>query len=479
MKKEDRKYEDIVPPLDSEDIMNAENYWLQRIQEEFFKAEIVKLQKNEDIARDSKLVKLTPYYDQEDGLVKMRGRVQYSDLTESEKHPIILPYNSYLVKLIIEDIHRKQLHAGINHTLIAVRSKFWVLKGRQLVRRIVKSCLVCRRYLPIRLQVPMAPLPEDRVSRSYPFQTSGVDFTGPIYVRNGNNVEKSYITLFTCASVRAVHLELVENQTTEAFLRAFRRMISRRGMITTFYSDNSETLKAGSREMKRYQEIMNGKAFRDFLIEHKIKWKFIVEYAAWWGGFYERMMRTIKAPLKKILGRSVYSSDEIYTILTEVEAMVNSRPLTQVTDEASELDYLSPASFLIGRTLVNIPVIPVDSPNKSKKKKELNKLMVQQNRTLNQLWKTWREEYMRNLGTVPKLVTEDQCIKVGELVLMTETRMPRSLWNLGVIEKTKAGPDHKVRTVWVKTATGTYARPIQHISRLELDSMEDVSKLSI
>lgn len=466
---EERNYE----TLSADDIVQAENYWLQRIQEESFPAETIKLQRNEPVNANSKLVKLTPYYDETDGLIKMRGRVQYANLNEIEKHPIILPYNSYLVKLIVEDVHRKQLHSGINHTLIAVRDKYWVIKGRSLVRRVVKACLVCRRYAPIRLQVQMPPLPKDRITRSYPFSVCGVDFTGPVYVKNGNQVTKSYIVLYTCTAIRAIHLELVENQTTEAFLRSFRRMISRRGMVTTFYSDNSKTFEAGSREMQRYFQIMKGKTFKNFLADHKIEWKFIPPYAPWWGGFYERMMKTIKTPLKKILGRSIYSSDEIYTILTEVEAMVNSRPLTQVSDEPTELEYLTPASFLIGRKLINLPVKPIQFKDKSKEKKEVNKILVMQNRTLNMLWKTWREEYVRNLGTVPRKINEDTCIKAGELVMVAEPSVIRTKWIVGVVDKCKAGPDNKVRTVWVRTAGGIMSRPVQHISRLELDSFED------
>ena len=256
-------------------------------------------------------------------------------------------------------------------------------------------------------------------------------------------------------------------------------MVSRRGMITTFYSDNSKTFEASSREMQRYYQIMNGKTFRNFLRDHKVEWKFIPSYAPWWGGFYERMMRTIKTPLKKILGRSIFSSDEIYTILTEVEAMVNSRPLTKVSDEPTELDYLTPASFLIGRNLINTPVKPVESTNKSKEKKKLNQLLVSQNRTLNSLWRTWREEYIRNLGTVPKKVNEDTCIKVGELVMVAEPSVIRTKWIVGVVEKCKAGPDGKVRTVWVRVAGEILSRPVQHISRLELDSFEDLKAHTI
>ena len=465
--------------LSVEDIVQAEKYWLQRIQEEAFPTEVKKLHSKEMVSKDSKLVKFSPYYDEEDGLVKMGGRIQYSDLKEREKHPIILPYDSYIVMLLVEDVHIKQLHSGINHTLIALRDRFWVLRGRSLVRRIVKSCLVCRKYSPVRMKVPMAPLPADRIKRAYPFEVCGVDFTGPIYVSSGEKVEKSYIVLYTCANIRAVHLELVADQSTEAFLRSFRRMISRRGMISTFYSDNSKTFESANREMQRYAKIMNGRKFKDFITDHKIEWKVIVDYAPWWGGFYERMMKTIKTPLKKILGRSVYSADEIYTILTEVEAMVNSRPLTYVSDEPSEMKYLTPASFLIGRELINIPVEPVKSKDKSLRKKELNKLAIMQKRTLNLIWKTFREEYTRNLGTVPTKIADSECISPGELVMVAEHCIPRAKWKVGVVDRCKAGPDKRVRTVWVRTAAGVYSRPVQHISRLELDSMEDFKKLSI
>ena len=228
---------------------------------------------------------LSPYYDKEDELIKMKGRIQYADLNEGEKHPIILPCKSYVVKLIVEDTHRKQLHAGVRQTLVALRDRFWIIKGRALVRRIVKSCILCRKYAPIRLQVPMAPLPRDRVARADPFQVVGVDFTGPVFIVNpGGKVIKGYITLFTCATIRAVHLELVPDLTTDSFLRAFRRFVSTRGMCHTIYSDNAKTFKKAEKLLKEYDEIMNGKIFKDYLIENDVNWKYIVDRAAWWGG---------------------------------------------------------------------------------------------------------------------------------------------------------------------------------------------------
>lgn len=469
-------------PLTFVDMESAEMYWIKEVQAENFPDELAILKEGGQVKNSSKLRKLSPYYSKEDSLIKMKGRIQYSDLSSSEKHPVILPSKSYVVKLIIEEVHRKQMHAGINQTLVALRDHYWVITGRAVVRRVVKSCIMCRKYAPVRLQVPMAPIPRDRVTRSLPFEVVGVDFTGPVYIVNpGGKVIKGYITLFTCATTRAVHLELVLDLTTDAFLRAFRRFVSRRGMCSTIYSDNAKTFKKASRLLKEYQEIMNGRKFREYLLDHKIQWKFIVERAPWWGGFYERLMTTIKQPLKKLLGRSSLTIDEMSTVLTEVEAMVNSRPLTFISDDPDEASYLTPSSFLIGRLTTCVPVRPCKGKEPTTKltRKELNKMLVNQNKYLNQCWKMWNEEYVRNLGTVPTKQHESNKLTVGELVMVTDNQNPRCKWTVGIVDKVQEGRDGKIRRCWIKTGNVTKPRPVQHVSRLEMDSMEDFKEYRV
>ena len=169
-----------------------------------------------------------------------------------------------MVRIIIEDIHRKQLHAGINQTLIALRDKYWVIRSRKIVRSVVKSCFICRKLNPVRLQVPYAQLPRDRITPSTAFERVGIDFTGPLYVYHGAPkftvkktekmkvlsyegvpCSKAYICLYTCAVTRAVHLELVPDLTSEAFIRSFRRFISTQGICRIIYSDNAKTFKKG------------------------------------------------------------------------------------------------------------------------------------------------------------------------------------------------------------------------------------------
>ena len=246
-------------------------------------------------------------------------------------------------------------------------------------------------------------------------------------------------------------------------------------MCHTIYSDNAKTFKKAEKLLKEYDEIMNGKKFKDYLIENDVNWKYIVDRAAWWGGFYERLMKTIKSPLKKILGRSLLNFDEMQTVLKEVEAFVS--------DEPDDMSYLTPASFLIGRKVTSIPVKPMKGkePAGNLSRKELNQMLMNQNKALNQLWKMWKEEYVRNLGTVPTREKESNKLKVGELVMVTDNLAPRCQWKIGIVEKVQKGRDEKIRTCWIKTGTSktSIARPVQHVSRLEMDSMEDYKKLRI
>ena len=408
--------------ITSDEISAAENYWLRYAQEECYSDELAKLRAGLSVKRDSQIVQLSPYLDAETGLIRMKGRIQHSALSEEEKHPIILPHKSHIVRLLIEEVHRTQMHAGINQTLVTLRDKYWVTHARSMVRSIVKSCLVCRMHMPQRLTAPFAPLPADRITEAKPFEVIGIDFTGPVYLAETKQTikrtkkrpvqlvkttttSKAYIALTTCAVTRAVHLELVPDLTTDSFMRSFRRFVSRRGRPSIIYSDNAKTYQAAEKGIIQCYELLNSQPFKEYLAEQSIQWKFICPLSPWWGGFWERFMKTIKLPLKKVLKRSFYTADEIYTLLTEVEAMANSRPLCTVSDNPEDLNYLTPANFLIGRSTINLPVRPLkhSEVHPTATRKELNKMLSKQEKTLSKTWKLWREEYLRGLGVAPAL----------------------------------------------------------------------------
>ena len=192
------------------------------------------------------------------------------------RHPILLNKDHHLTTLIVEDCHRKVGHGGIGDTLVEVRSQYWIIGGRQFVRKLLFRCVICRRFTAKPFNPPPPPpLPPCRVREAYPFCNTGVDYAGPLYVSTG---EKVWICLFTCCVVRAVHLELVPDMTTQAFLRCFRRFTARRGFPMRMISDNAKTFEASNRFIK---EVLEQPEVKQYFLNVSVEWSFNLEKAPW------------------------------------------------------------------------------------------------------------------------------------------------------------------------------------------------------
>ena len=177
------------------------------------------------------------------------------------------------------------------------------------------------------------------------FTHVSIDFAGPLYVKDMSlNQSKVYVCLFTCCSTRAVHLELTNLLSAESFLLTFRRFVGRRGLPSTIWSDNAKTFKTASKDV---QKLSRSPEVVKHLSSSRVTWKFIVERAPWWGGFWERMVRSMKCSLKKYIGRTSLTHEELSTILVEVESVINSRPLTYVFDDSEGINYSLSPSHLI------------------------------------------------------------------------------------------------------------------------------------
>ena len=234
-------------------------------------------------------------------------------------HPVILPREHHLTKLIVMKAHENVCHNGVKETLTDIRSNFWIIKGRSLVRRLIHKCKVCLRYEGPHYQVPPPPpLPEFRVTEQPPFSSTGVDFAGPMYIRYPGNKETSkvWLCLFTCAVIRAVHLELVPDMSTSAFFRCLKRFVARRGIPSRFISDNAQTFKCAA---KMLQAMLKQSEVQQYLTNNKILWTFNVDKAPWWGGIFERMVKSTKRCLRKVVGRAKLYYDELQTVLVEIE----------------------------------------------------------------------------------------------------------------------------------------------------------------
>lgn len=452
--------------LTTRELDEAEKHWIRLAQREDLQREIECTQTGERFPADSPLRDIPVFMDN-DGVLRITGRLQQSEKPYNEQHPIALTSGHRLAELIARRCHLQVLHGGVRDTLVQLREKFYVVRARQLVKRIIKGCMTCQRFNARPATEVIAPLPRDRVTEAQPFEVTGVDFAGPLLVKGESAMHKSYVTLFTCAVTRAVHLELVRDMSTESFLMALRRFISRRGIPRVIYSDNAMSFKRANKELSQLWKSLRHPATLDFISNARIEWKFIVERAPWWGGFYERLVGSTKLALKKVIGSRYLSFDELATVLSEVEAVLNSRPLTNLYDEAGEPEPLCPSLFLTGKRLTTLPSVGIKDDNIDD---SLHKLWTRRQLAIKAFWRIWTKEYLaelRNLHNGKR--RQGKILAVGDLVLLRDSQLPRQQWSLARIQKVFPGRDGKIRSCILRMPGGsTLKRPIQLVYPLEI-----------
>lgn len=233
------------------------------------------------------------------------------------------------VSLFVRDSHKRVMHGDVKSTLTELRSRFWIVQGRQFVRKWLYQCVVCQRLegRPYKAPPP-PPLSEFRVKEEPPFAYVGVDFVGQLYVKSLNSPQqKVWICLYTCCITRAIHLDLVPDLTANAFLRSFRRFTARQGRPLLVVSGNGRTFKPTAQEITR---IFNDPGAKQHFTKEHMKWTFNLQKAPWWGGVFERLVKLIKRCLKKTISGARLTYEELLTVIIEVEMILNWRPLSCV-----------------------------------------------------------------------------------------------------------------------------------------------------
>ncbi|XP_067016654.1 uncharacterized protein [Acropora muricata] len=415
------------------------------------------------------------------GILRSKGRLCNSPLPETAKFPAWLPCDHHITKLIIRDCHHKVMHNGVRETLTELRSRFWLTKGRQVIRKQIYNCVVCRRYEGRSYKVePSSDMPEFRFKEGYPFKSTGVDFAGLLFVKTvfGREIQvsKVYICLFTGGSTRAIHIELTPSLTTQAFIRCLRRFVARRGFPELIISDNAKTFKAAATQLTR---IFNDPDVMSFLLKRKIQWKFNLEKAPWWGGFFERMIKSTKRCLKKTLGRARLTYEELLTVLTEVECILNSRPLTYLyPDDLKEP--LTPSHLISGRRLLSLPDASRNGTDNSSAHETVTRRAKYLQKLMDHLWNRWRREYIPALKESHrfKLDSAGQTAQIGDIVSVHDESLPRTKWRMGVVHELIKGVDKKTRGAVVritdKGKSSYLRRPLQRLCPLEI--LENVKK---
>ena len=410
-----------------------------------------------DMAKLKKLSKLSPFLAR-DGLLRVQGRIEKSALSYEEKHPILLLGSSPLSILLTRFTHFLLKHAGVPLMLTQLRNEYWIVGGRRVAKDVKRFCTACQRQDARPGGEVLPDLPFDRVNRAVPFEVMGMDHGGPLYCLDTGN-RKHYILVMTCAVTRAIQLELVDSMTGMTTCRCLRRLAARRGLPRTVYSDNHKGF-------ERCQVL---------IVEEfgaiAPKWKFIAPLSPWRGGWWERLVGTVKSALKKTLGRLLVCREELETILFEVEACINSRPLTFVSDEIDGTEPLTPAHFLLGHGRGFYSSVPTGDDAECKV--DLAASFECRKCTVNQFWKIWSQDYIRSLPC-SKGSAKPGLLKPGSLVLLQENS-PRMKWPLGVVDQVFTSSDGLVRTVDVRTKNGNFLRSIPKLHALELAPAHVVS----
>ena len=458
--------------LTPSELSKAKLKWLHTIQKEVFPEEIANLKSQSD-NRLSLVRQLRLFLDDKE-LLRCGGRIHNAPLSELTKFPYLLPSKHHFTKLIILHTHIQQHHSGVNATLTTIRQQYWIPSGRQRIRSLLRTCVVCKKTAGRPYPAPdPPPLVKCRVDTAHPFEVTGVDFTGALYVRCSAGEQKVYVCLFTCAVSRAVHLEIVIDLTLECFLQAFRRFTSRRSLPRVMMSDNATTFLAAGEEL---QSLLSSAALADNLARRGVEWRFIPKRAPWFGGFWERLIGLTKSAMKRVLGRTHATLESLRTLVTEVEAVLNNRPITYSSPDVDDPCPITPAHLLYGRPIVTLPHYDVTTdeitdPTYSDDT-EVRRRAKAQAAILNHFWSRWSKEYLTALREFHRTTGNNvQTASVGDVVQIHDDS-PRIQWRLGVIEQLNKGADGFVRSVQLRTSTGKTNRPITKLYPLEITAAD-------
>ena len=400
-------------------------------QRRHYQTELDALQHGRRLPVKSPLNKLHPQVSS-DGVLESVPRTHESPI-------VILPEFAYISTLIIDEGHRRCFHQGTRTTLAVVSAEYAV--RRRMVQRAVQTCYRCKRYKGLAYRSNEGSLPSFRSEYCRPFEKVGIDYFGPLYV---DRTEKVWGLIITCATSRAIHLELIKSQSSADTALALRRFFALRGIPSLIVSDNAKTFRALLHQIPRV-----------------VTWRYIPEAAPWWwGGYWERLVGLTKRALRTTLHQCHLTFDELSVVIYEVAFFLNLRPLTP-NDGG---DVLTPAHLIFGvRSLAGVlspAVRDCFHPGRAWRRRC---------RVADHLQRRWKREYLESLRCWRQPGGRPACLpRVGDIVLVGGAE-PRSRWPLARVLELIRGPDGDCRAAYLEVRGVRTRRPICKLFRLEAD----------
>ena len=288
-------------------------------------------------------------------------------------------------------------------------------------------------------------------------------------MKSNHDTSKVYICLFTCANTRAVHLEVVNDLTVPTFIEAFRRFASRKSLPRIMISDNASTYQSAAEELLK---LLKSPVLQSHLSQRTVEWKFIPKRVPWYGGFWERLIGLTKLALKKVLGRANIRLSELQTIVTEIEAILNDRPLTFIPSNVDDEQPLTPSHLLYGRRITALPHPLIEDewsdPTFNEDPALVQRLAKVRADLIHHFWNRWRRDYLTSLREFHRTSGKnDVAVQVGDVVQVHDDTK-RVNWRLAIIESLITGKDGLVRAANIRTSTGCTNRPIAKLYPLEV-----------
>ncbi|XP_055622826.1 uncharacterized protein LOC129766332 [Toxorhynchites rutilus septentrionalis] len=461
--------------LIQQELKNAENILWRQIQADAYLDEVAILKRNRafpesavSIPKSSPIYRFSPFLDEEE-IIRMNSRITAAPGVPLEaKLPVLLPKKHSATVLLVDQYHRRFLHGNGETVCNELRQRFCIPGLRGLIREVSGKCQFCR----IRKATPqppmMAPLPEARVTGFVrPFTHTGVDYFGPLMVKQGRSLVKRWVALFTCLTVRAIHLEIVHSLSAQSCVMAIRRFVARRGAPESFYSDNGTNFLGASNLLAKQIQDINEDCASTFT-NSKTRWHFNPPSAPHMGGSWERMVRSVKTAMLAIADHPHHPSDEVLeTVLLEAEAIVNSRPLMYIPLEFAEQEALTPNHFLLfGTKGISQNEMAINLGGSALR----DSWRLAQN-LVHHFWTRWIREYLPTISRRTKWFEPTKPLEPGDLVLVVDEGK-RYGWLRGqVVDVTKAA-DGQVRRAVVQTKNGLVTRPAVKLAPLDLKVSE-------
>nr|XP_033494102.1 uncharacterized protein LOC117264333 [Epinephelus lanceolatus] len=422
---------------------------IKDLQSRVYPDEIKLLSKGTQLTPQSKLYHLDVFLDQ-DGILKVGGRLKNASFPTSQKHPVIIPKDHHITSMIIAHYHEQVRHQGKGLTINEIRSNgFWILGINRTVAAYVRQCVKCQKLRRSAEEQRMADLPSERVDPSPPFTYCGMDCVGPFHIKQGRKIHKRYGLLFTCLCCRAVHIEMLDDMSTDAFINSLRCFIAIRGAVRQIRCDQGSNFVGAKNELRQALKQVDDKRLTTLLAEKQCDFIMNAPHSSHAGGVWERQIRTVRSVLRATLSLSSgrLNDASLRTFFYEAMAIVNSRPLT--VDNLSHPD--SPEPLTPNHLLTMKSVAALPPPGRFIREDMYARKRWRHVQYLaEQFWSRWKREYLSQIATRQCWHTPRRNLKVGDIVMERADDLPRNEWRLAKVVETVTDTDGLIRKVKIR-----------------------------